>query len=536
MKNASVRRVYWLAGLLLTCAIAQAQTSAIPQIVDGGVWQTTIVITNTSATAAIVSLTFFQDAGGGNTSPWSLAFVESVQVQALAVSAGSTVFLHTPGTAATTTIGWGQLMELDGTGAVQAYAIFTQRGSGLQSGTAPAAASVSRILVPFDNSGTATTSMAIANTTAGSVTVNVGIRIAGQADSQPTAITLSAHGHLAFDFPHQFGIGGKSGLAEFYAPSGSFSILALRFQSTAFTAAPVYSVTGPPIIASASSSGGGNTAGNITFAGFSVGLLNQNGGSLPTSGTVTQIAGGQFASYTPDEWNLPFQAQMFGSCGVLDVSYPASGKAPYAADAFLDAGTIAISGAGVAAGSMLMKLNAGSGPVYSFVGPAGSIEPGQAYTLSSTGGPQINAFNTTSAALPSNFAVTNWDSITAINRASGLTINWSGTGFDQVIISMTGTTFGANTHAVTISCAVAASLGTFSVPLEALAKLPAVQSGTATSAGVLSVTVGTTADGQITGVSTTSKSFTPTLVSTGQPIDYGSFTSFLAVAKSLSIL
>lgn len=68
---------------------------------------TIIALTNTSAYQASASLSFFQDTGGGNTSPWPLNFVEmtSAQTQALFIPAGSTVFLHTLGTATTTTIG-----------------------------------------------------------------------------------------------------------------------------------------------------------------------------------------------------------------------------------------------------------------------------------------------------------------------------------------------------------------------------------------------------------------------------------------------
>lgn len=119
----------------------------------------------------------FRDFG---TSPWALNFVEmtSAQAQALVLPAGTTLFLHTPGTAANVTIGWGQLSEADNAGSVLAYAIFTQRvpGRSDQEGTSPAAASASRILVPFDNTQGAVTSMAIANSTSSSETINVGIR------------------------------------------------------------------------------------------------------------------------------------------------------------------------------------------------------------------------------------------------------------------------------------------------------------------------------------------------------------------------
>ncbi len=55
----------------------------------------------------------------------------------------------------------------------------------------------------------------------------------------------------SFDSSTQFpATAGQSGLAEFYGPSGTFSILALKFNSGAFTTAPVYAVSGAPIIAS----------------------------------------------------------------------------------------------------------------------------------------------------------------------------------------------------------------------------------------------------------------------------------------------
>ena len=46
-------------------------TSVVPQFVDGGGWQTTLVLANTTASAATASLTFYQEtgAGGGVTEP-----------------------------------------------------------------------------------------------------------------------------------------------------------------------------------------------------------------------------------------------------------------------------------------------------------------------------------------------------------------------------------------------------------------------------------------------------------------------------------
>jgi hypothetical protein len=271
MKKQTASRCLCLAAFLFAVSLGQAQTSIIPQIVDGGPWLTTIAITNTSASTATASLIFFQETGGGNTASWPLGFDEmtTTQVQSLVLQGGNTLFLHTPGTAANTTIGWGQLSELDALGTVVAYAVFTQRvpGRSDQDGTAVAAAATNRILVPFDNTNGAVTSMAIANTTTSSEAISVGIRTGtGIVSPAPAALILPAQGHSSFTFPTQFtATAGQSGLAEFYSASGSFSILALRFQAGAFTTAPVYSATGPPIIASIR-----RGPSNIILAGLSL--------------------------------------------------------------------------------------------------------------------------------------------------------------------------------------------------------------------------------------------------------------------------
>jgi hypothetical protein len=108
MKKQTASRCWCQAAFVFAVPLAQAQTSIIPQIVDGGPWLTTIAITNTSASTATASLIFFQETGGGNTASWPLGFDEmtTTQVQSLVLQGGNTLFLHTPGTAANTTIGW----------------------------------------------------------------------------------------------------------------------------------------------------------------------------------------------------------------------------------------------------------------------------------------------------------------------------------------------------------------------------------------------------------------------------------------------
>jgi len=237
-----------------------AQTLLIPQVVDGGGWQTTLVLTNRTANSALASLSFRVDTTAGATQAWTPPFLEVSSTTSLTLSGGSTMYLHTPGTAAILSQGWAVVNADAG---IVAYAIFTFRHPGRQDqdGTAIAAASSTRILVPFDNSSGLVTSVGVVNPAGTSQSISVNFRTANGTASQGSLPSIPPNGHIAFLLPQQFpAIAGQSGLAEFYSTSGSFSVLALRANPTgAFTAAPAYFETGSPIISS------GGTPPAVTF-------------------------------------------------------------------------------------------------------------------------------------------------------------------------------------------------------------------------------------------------------------------------------
>jgi hypothetical protein len=257
-----IRPYLFLAALFCAGLSAQTQTTIIPQIADGGGWQTTIVLTNTGTSAAAAGLLFFQSTDNGSTQGWNPPFLETSSPQSLALPAASSTFLHTPGTAQTLSEGWAELQASPG---VVAYAIFTQFAPGRpnQDGTAPAAPAANRILMPFDNTSGFVTTMAIANPNSSIASVTVSMQPGG---GQPTAlapITLPPNGYMAFTLPQQFpSTSGFNGLLEFISSSASISIIAIRFNATgAFTASPVYAETGASIIAT------GSTAFNGTYTG-----------------------------------------------------------------------------------------------------------------------------------------------------------------------------------------------------------------------------------------------------------------------------
>jgi hypothetical protein len=239
--------------------------SIIPQVVDGGSWQTTLAVTNTNTTAEQATLQFYQaiDAAG-DTQPWTLPLVGAVSASNLQLAPGATVFLQTPGTASALTQGFGELIAGSG---VLAYAIFTLHVPGRQNqdGTALAAAPASSFLVSFDNSPGFTTSIAIANASDAAETISANLLLASGETVSASLPSIPALGHAAFALTTQFPqSAGQQGTLELssqlvddsvaghragahVASLPTFSVIGLRFNPTgAFTSLPVYVVGAEP--------------------------------------------------------------------------------------------------------------------------------------------------------------------------------------------------------------------------------------------------------------------------------------------------
>lgn len=242
----------WSVALVWLCAplLGQsAQSLILPHVVDGGGWRSTIVLTNLTGSPAAATLVFHQDKSGGGSDPWNLPFLEASSLGATSVPGGASMFLHTRGTAANLTQGWGEIQADNG---IVSYIIFTNIVSGRpdQDSTALAVSAASRILVPFDNASGNVAAIAIVNPTTGPESIFVTFRNSTGQVTTGALPTLPPLGHAAFVLPQQFqGLNGQTGLAEFYSSTGNFSIIALRFNATlSSTAAPVYFQSGPPII------------------------------------------------------------------------------------------------------------------------------------------------------------------------------------------------------------------------------------------------------------------------------------------------
>jgi hypothetical protein len=161
-----------------------------------------------------------------------------------------------------------------------------------------------------------------------------------------------------------------------------------------------------------------------------------------------------------------------------------------------------------------------------------SLTNGGTYTLTGPGGKQVGPFTAT-ATLPASFSVPNLSSLATINRAQPLTVNWTGTGFDQVLILLQSALLTTSTtHGVNIQCAVPAAPGTYTIPPAVLAYLlPTTGSG---SVGQMSVSTATNNGGIATAETTTGLTANIPLVAGGQ-IDFGGFGAFLSVGQSVTI-
>ena len=248
-----------------------------------------------------------------------------------------------------------------------------------------------------------------------------------------------------------------------------------------------------------------DAGGNIVEAQFSVTIATQ-GGSIPAASVAFEGVGGNVAQFSAAEWESNFAGIPIGPCSATHPSLP---------DRYLDAGpSFTASGPGIPAGTVVPVIALPNGPDYQYNPPAKGMVAGGTYTMTSPGGTQVGPFTAT-VTLPSTFTVTNWNSLTAVNRSQPLTINWTGTGFDQVLIDI-------QSPNVTLGCTIAASLGTYTIPPAALAYL------TPTASGQISVQALVAADNLL------GTALTPSLVAGGQA-DFGALAPDLATLGTVTI-
>jgi uncharacterized protein (TIGR03437 family) len=219
------------------------------------------------------------------------------------------------------------------------------------------------------------------------------------------------------------------------------------------------------------------------------------GTGSPTAVT-SDLAVASFKKYTftaASGAGLPFTLPSIGSC----IVYTFTGQSPTILGSFtttgLDAGS-AITVNGPGGNQQLSEITTGT-----YLGQFGSNAPGSmsplylspgTYAISNgAGGKDVGDFNF-NLTVPSAFNWTNQSSDATITRSSGVTLNWTGAASSSVVaivgFSLNGTD-SSNFVGGEFYCLADASAGTFNVPPEVTAALPASSS---VSAGGVTIATG----------------------------------------------
>ncbi len=220
-------------------------TFAVPQVVDGTVWKTTLTVFARSYRGATVTVSFFDENGR----PLGLPIAGAGVVTSMQFGVGpyDSVTLQTEGTASTATVGWA-LVEADND--IGGLAVFRQRVQGRPDYEAavPFTVPSSQVISAFDNANGFATGVAVVNNSPFPVTVNIGFTAEGGEPISTRVLSMNPRTHSSFTLAERFPeLAGKRGTVSLTAITaagtvdGSVSVLGLRFNpGGAFTTLPYF--------------------------------------------------------------------------------------------------------------------------------------------------------------------------------------------------------------------------------------------------------------------------------------------------------
>ncbi len=237
---------------------------------------------------------------------------------------------------------------------------------------------------------------------------------------------------------------------------------------------------------------GSYTAGGVSLSRQTTTSTSGIPGFSTTTTTKSDTASASFMKVTGNlaaVFNSQYEYPAIGSCTVY--TFAGQSYNPMAGLTYqsLDAGAVSVSGPN---GTRTLNRSE-SGGLLSYSLTLGNATPGNyldqgTYTTTGTGGPGVGAF-TAQHTLPPELVWTNQSAITSVNRATGVTINWTG-GDPSGHVQIQGMSFsGASVEsAVTamFTCIAKSTDRTFTVPSWVLLALPASPT---VSAGGFSMTI-----------------------------------------------
>jgi hypothetical protein len=204
--------------------------AGIAQIVDGGGWQTTVMLINTGSSPAPFSLKFMQPDG----SPLKLAVVgtNGTSEYSDVIPVGGSRSVETSGLSVDLSQGWGQVAT---PGSIAGIAILRQRLNASRDSECAVPLSFTKIrlfVLPFDNTKGFVMAMALANQDPlQSTVVNVTLRNPNGQILGNTTLNLGPLARNAFALATQFPeTKDVQGVAEFSAANVDLAVVGLRFN------------------------------------------------------------------------------------------------------------------------------------------------------------------------------------------------------------------------------------------------------------------------------------------------------------------
>jgi hypothetical protein len=203
----------------------------IPQVVDGGGWQTTIRLANLAPGAVHYQLLFFADDGSALSLP--LTGIGTFSAVTGVIAPGGTATIRTLGEGSSTVQGW---VQLDMDGLIGGFAVVSQRAPGgrTEQASIPISSRFSAdFAIAFDNTGPLTTAVALVNPSAfEAANVTVLLRDETGVEFARDTFTLQPLAHSADTLAHAYPMTvGRRGMAEFVTFATQLSGVGLLFDA-----------------------------------------------------------------------------------------------------------------------------------------------------------------------------------------------------------------------------------------------------------------------------------------------------------------
>ena len=224
-------------------SVTPGVSGAMAQIASAEGWDTAITLMNLGSTAACSSLQFFADPDGGPlnlplTFPQGAIKPTATSTLNQPIQPNALLLLDTTGPdSQPVTVGWA---KMQGAGDIGGYGVFTNSKTNWEAVVPLVTTGAIRYVLPFDNTGSLSTGLAVANLSSQAASVAVIIRNDRGLQIDNETIQLRPSGHTSFMLASNYGsTAGIRGTIEFTSQSGGeISVLGLRANGPALTTLP----------------------------------------------------------------------------------------------------------------------------------------------------------------------------------------------------------------------------------------------------------------------------------------------------------